>query len=317
MAISNPAACIGLDISNPTFSIPKNDGSGKADGWTMSGGTAAYAGVSVAGHTGHDRLQQITVTASGTTTLVGAPCSPGLLCTAASTKIRGMLTVGVTGVQFTAVELYIRWLNSSGVQVGSDVQLVATSGLIALGLTSWVATATPPANAFCAVPVIKIVRTNTGTTVVQLAFAGIGCWDGATSEKWDWARKPGFPGTGAAKTSAVEMIRPLYGRPYSIDRTRYGKPYRLSMSVSGWTNTEKGYLERLWAFNTGRSSETLAAGNPGGGVWPVLIAPGLPGAPAAMLCDFEQSGQFPLGVDGGWYADPPYWGGSFTLLERV
>lgn len=318
MAFTKPIISLGLDHYNPTMSIPSGSLDGLPAGWTASGSSVTPYGSSVADWIGHDRVQYFQVNAATTYTLVGSPCMVYGLCIEASTKILGALVAGISGgaAAGTTVALYIRWYRSGGIQVGSDTLVHSITGSQTLGLTSAEATITPPANAFSARSVIKITRTGAGTSYVSIAFASLGAWNGSTASYWQWARYAGSPGTSARKISQTETYRPLYGPQVTIDRTRYSKPYRLRMLTSNWTTAEKTYLERAWAFNTGMSVETNQAQNPSGGVWPILLLPGLPGAPPAMLCDFEQRDEFPLDVDPNWYADPPYWGGSFSLIER-
>ncbi len=323
MAVTVPRFALGLDVPNPTFSIPSAT-AGLAGGWTPSQyaiPTALYG----AGPTpGHARAQRFTFSQSGQTsaTVLSGPCGPGKLTANVSTAVMGFALVRTSGIAGSAagtVKFRLKYYDDAD-SLLSSTDLISLT-LVGQNYADWTAltgatSVTPPATANHARLEIALGKTTLAVPVVlDVAFAGVGTWrpDAVPASYYEPTRTPAHPGTFCVPSGTVQRIKSTSGTSRTIDGDRYRQPHVGTMLWGGLPDADKIEIEYAYRMNVGRTWEGDVA-NPSGGSWPLIVKPGRPDWPAIGL--YEIVG-FDARPSGGFYSDPPYHDVTLRLEEIV
>ena len=317
MAFTKPIFSLGLDVPNCAFQLP-GDSSGLAAGWAVDAGApAAMYGYFSGGIVGRPRLQRLVCSSSSSEIIriVSAPASPYHLTVAEQTTLFGAMEV-YASASGNAIALQVEWYDSAGVLTGAASNLISVATPLS-GLVTGTATVTPPGDAVFAKAAVRITHDDGATMTVDLAFAGVGCWDGSSSGYFQPTRFPVMPGvTHRLNLPDPGRYRSDLGVVRVVDRSRHGRQNVCPLAFTLMPNSDKLLFEKLATLNGGRNWEgTWAAANPHGGSWPILLCPGMTGLPAAMLCDMTSG--LAIEPDAEWgRTDPPFWNAAFEFTER-
>lgn len=321
MAFTKPIFSLGFDIPNCALQIP-GDASGYAAGWTSPNPYAfnSSSGVYTGSKLGRSRLQLCySLEPTFTRRILSGPSSPLKVVPVTNTLVVGVLDVYTTGNSTgNSLTQEIRWYNASGTELGAaTLQTLTTNvaeGVVHVGTpvtinvgatTSYFRTS------------VTLAHTQTGAQTVYLTFAGVGLWDGNTTAYFQPSRFPVFPGSTYRQGSPdAGRYRSAAGIVRSVDRTRHARAGVASLGFTAMPHSDYLLFQKLDMLNNGRNwDQAASAYNPSGGGWPILLAPGATGFPAAMLCDLAG---LALEPDADWgRSDPPLWQGSLEFSERT
>ncbi len=317
MATSAPRMALGLEILNTSFSIPSDTANTPA-GWTVTTGSLTATGMYSGGPSpGHVRYQRYVLSAIGSASIQSTPSPPYKLCGNSSTNLSAWVHVNMSGLSTVAgalIKFGIEWFNSAGASLGSTY-ILTFGGLDYIGWNIFTATSvyTVPATAYTARLRIWMEKTGAGDLTLDVAFFDVGTWPLAGG--YYALPMPSHPDTQGKQSYSSNDVRDTYNHRVRIDSDRYVDPHRVALGFSHLTNAHKLALEYAHAVNHGRSWEGIT-GNPGGGSWPIILAPGQPSCIGIGLFDID-SDDFPLSLFSGYYTDPPYWNGVVPFLEVV
>lgn len=327
MPVTPPVMALGLDVPNPTLSIPGRT-AGLAGGWTKTANISAAGYYTGSPSRGHARHQYAAVTGTNESEyLRSGPCPPGQLCANVWFNVQAWILLKTAGLGSAAgdskIRIYVEWYNSSNTVVLSG-ELLSGGNPIQANYSSWTlwkgaGSYQPPAGAAYAKISIRLQRISTGQDIsAEFAFADAGTYDGSAME-YVFASYARHPGTFAALQLPRQPVGPAsLPAPRFLDRDRFPLPYRIELACSGIVATMNDALEYLYRMNGGRCSEG-STGNPAGGYWPIIIEGGNDVLPIVGLYDFEDP-SFPMRpspeLDWVDFASPRF-SGSMTARERL
>jgi hypothetical protein len=272
---------------------------------------------------GHHRVQEFERTGSGDITAYSpwSDANAQLGVAAGSAKYFYVLVARITN-DVTAtnkiVMSHVRRLES-GAEEAATAVLTVTGGTPALSWAVYTAEASPAMTAQSMYHQILLTMTDAaGAPTFQIAFCGLGVWDGVLDGYTTWERLPSFNGTfGEKARMGGGLDRDFYGGVRTVGRKRFRQPHRLTFNVTGAEQTMRDDLAKAHEVNGGVEGDgsSIEYDAPSGGRKPVLIVPGNPAMPLACYADFEDEAS-PLHPI-LWAVDPPLYGGTFSMLERV
>ncbi len=310
MSIAAAQMTLGLYAPNLTFAIPGAT-SGLAAGWkaTTSGAVVASGMYTGGPAHGHPRHQVLALTGAGqSVVLKSAPCKTGQLGNAASQLWLGawvLCKFSAAGASTLKVEL-------AGYDANETTEEVDTIATLSPIYDTWTLVTGSGRKDLSAAHHRRYKLTLSGGTTasVSLAFVGIGTTFDAVYTSVAKVAVGTSPIQPTAQ--AAPAISPQ-GFSRWIDSDRVVNPRRGTLRWDGLGETEAGYLEWFWSMQTGRYG---GESSQGGGHWPVLLIPGIPSWPHAMMCRFEGD-RFPLEHVGDWYPDSPLYGGALQVVEEL
>lgn len=310
--------CCGLPIPNPCLSIPSRTANAP-EGWTKSGVASSLTALyGDSPQNGHARVQRWTVTGTGSAYLLSPPAAPGLGTLNASTKFYGVLLHRLDkGNPGDTVTVYIRTCKSDG-STNQSLTIVNTS---ASTPTTWTllageSSATPGALSHHARILLALETTGASDAILDIAFVGLGCWNGNTAGHYTFGKYPiGIPAQATDSTiiQARRGVKLATGGERRVDRDRFTDRRRMKMGISMCDETMQAALLKGWQHNMGRAYQE-ATTNPGGGRYPLMITTQDPALPQAGLYDFDGT-EFPLKRDGSYATDPTFFGGVMNFTE--
>lgn len=311
MSLAKPVMALGLDVFNPTLARP--GAGGVAAGWTVNAGitpASSYAGP----FPGHPRVQRLSIAAGAGSHGLSSSLVYKRFCANVATAFLGACWCKHSGNDGD-LRLALHWFDD-------DADFISSAWLGAAIQNSggvWIvhaptATITPPAGAAYARIIANVANPASGTSTWDVAFLSCGTLDGATAS-YQWARYYAHPGSSARPVMGRNAQQDGAGRTRFVDTEGIVAPYALELTVAGITDAQKQAIERLHLLNANRAYDGGASAVDGG-YYPLLVLPGAPFAPAAMLVD-AVDGEFPLRPAGSVLYDPPRWAGTLRYLERV
>lgn len=321
MSISVPIFALGVATPNPTFTRQDGLTPGKAAGWTASSAGNVLTEDSIYGASpdrGHVRVQRYTLGSTGSKsgTVLSAPSTPGMLCGNVSTYITGFLLIKTSGLGASnTVALKIQWYNSSGTALGSPTTILTrTSDSASWSVIYATITATPPGNADHFRLSLVFTRTSISTAaVVDIQFCAVGTYTSAAGTF-----------TSPRVLGSETRQRPGYNRSIVVDAWGVSRVVSRDRYVGGRTmqivfplllDSERQSFDYIEQMNYGRDG--TGDENPGGGQWPLIIVPGLSGAPAVLMVNIQGSDGGIAEGDKGWRPDPPNWTLAWSVAEVV
>lgn len=319
MTIAVPTLSAGIFIPNPTLSIPERDGSGNPAGWYFDTGVATTA-TGYYGHSlfpWHARVQQFVLSALGNSFWNSPLVEPGVLVADVDTLVRGTIYGQIEGSTSSSnfIRLIIYGYDAAGTVVYSRT-LVTLSGSAAASagfvLSSAEVTAHLTATTVRVGFALQLTRAS-GNPIYRVAFLGSGVWDDTVAGHFDLSRVPSF-GSFADRVDPDAGYRTdQVGIRRRVQTARFRKAHRLHWIYTGMPQSDAANLWRLWNLNGGQDDD-LATVNPTGAPQPCLIECNNPAFPAVCYADFDDS---PSLAPVNFHQDPPDWGGSWTMTERL
>ncbi len=313
MSLSLPIMALGLRVPNASFSIGSS--AGIPYGWTDVYGGLGGKAASVAGPPyGHSRAQRVTLSSTDGQILRSQPAPPGHLSRQGTPRVMPAVWYRASGMAENSVlQLHLYAYDAADAQL-ADVVIWSASANQAdwtLGLADLFVTI-PASTSHVRLGLRFRYEQASSVCVWDVAFAGVGWIVSATTSAHTW---PCYPdqGAGCLPTAAAEALgRDSYGTLRTHDRDLQPRPHRLSMKA-GYLGAADAAVQRwLWGMARGRGSVALATSLAAGGRWPLLVLPGLPMAPAALLC--EPTGDAcPVRPRGD--VDPPSYEAAWELEE--
>ena len=315
MTIGLPQFAVAIGVPNPTFSVGSVTDPKQPEGWTVAGGNPTATGLfrDTSGAKGHARAQRYTAT-TVTIGLRSAVTPAYKLTNPVSTKFLAVCwnrRTNWTGGQTFKVQ--IQWRNAADSAVGVTTDLISVAGAQA----SWTvdvgtATLTPPSGAHHAVAFVDCAVSS--GKILDLRYCEIGAWNTTTDAYYTMTRTPWVPYE-CTQDPSDDGQADAMGKMRWTDLARRTNPHRLRMSLALLPSaTDALALRTLWQLNHGVGGGGNTS-QPSGGRWPILWVPNHSDMPGALTCDWP--GQFSLFPDGPIHSDPPTYGGSVELVERV
>jgi len=316
MSIALPRIALGLEIPNPTFSIP-GESIDDAAGWSISGETESHGFHLVSDvDSGHSRGQYIERSSSGDVTILSAPAIPFLGCVVAATKFSAWVLhkCSASTTRLAQISFY----NSSDTLLGSSPYSI---GSITNSTSAWnidvleSASITPPTGSHHVRFSLKL--NGSSGCHIYLRFAELGIWRSSTSgyqQLSDYIQA----GSWTALADEITDQTNALGQRLHNDRNRYAHPHLGEIACDRISHDDRRHYARAHRFGIGSPAESQEGSNPGGGRFPLLLAPGHPSMLEMGLWDWEDRA-FPLRAVDPWVRDYPngYFSGRIRLRERV
>ena len=317
-----PIFAIGLEIANPTFSIPDPTTPAKPGGWTVPANVTAASLRSALPRLGHPRAQRFSIAPTASNQdITSYPLHQAKGCAqGVSTPWYCVALIRASGLGGTyngTIRFKIFFRNSSGGSVASHTILTQVTNLADWALVTGSASYTLGSAAHHAVAQISLEHTANGsapTVQLDIAFLGIGLYSSSAA----YAQLSAYPDdpTMVLPSSRLERMPDPYNYPRFLSWDGFLQPRAVRMNLVGVTDADRTIVETVWGHNRGRRWESSAVTNPSGGQWPVLLVPGVPTCPHALYGDFE--GDVPDWSQWGVLTqDPPDWNLPIALTERM
>jgi hypothetical protein len=326
MSTTNAILTLGLYAPNLSFGL-SGDVSGRAAGWTPSTGTGVtfteQALIDDGPQSSHRRTQRYTLSTGTYANAISGACPAGKLCGVGTHSLRYAIAARVsigTGTATTGNSVSFNlWRYNLGGTVLDQIGLLSIGSNVA-GWTLFSANVSKNMGTTSAAYlryVIGVGRTGTATNQAPVTVDVAGFYAGI------WAQSTGALDLGQGVSPATRPAFPT--RPMgavhiqgngAIRRSDHGRGFQPRAGVLAWDwvpSTTMDGLTKAWAANAGQGF-TTGSTSPEGGYWPLLVVPGLPSWPLAMLCDV-QSDALGFEYPGDWHMDPAYFSGGFPLTE--